>query len=64
MVESPEIKIDKTTIKIMSGQILADCIEADETISAELITNFSKSIQYAKLIYKKELNILLFEKTK
>ncbi len=64
MVESPEIKIDKTAIKIMSGQILADCIEADESISAELITNFSKSIQYAKLIYKKELNILLFEKTK
>ncbi|KAA3609757.1 MAG: hypothetical protein D8M58_09075 [Calditrichaeota bacterium] len=62
MMENPSIKVDKTAISIQSSQVLLSCIENDETISTKLLTAFSKNIPQAKLIYKKEIQILLFEK--
>jgi hypothetical protein len=62
MIENPVIKIDKMTLNIQSSQILENCIAEDESLSAHLISTFSKSIPQAKLIYKKEITVLLYEK--
>ncbi len=63
IVENPVLKIDKTAISINSSKILENCIEKDERLLVNPLKSFRKGIPHAKLIYKKELSVLLYEKS-
>jgi hypothetical protein len=62
IIENPVLKIDKSIINIRSSKILENCIENNGGLFVKKLITFSKGIPHTKLIYKREVSVLLYEK--
>ena len=62
IMENPEVKVDKTTIKLPSDLIIKKYTENNPSLKLETIQHFAKTFSVPKTPVVKEYKVLLFKK--